>query len=166
MILRRWLRREEKEANLERELRFHIEERVADLVRSGVSEEDARRRVRLEFGAAEHKDFGFLTFLAQDAAGGLEVRSPGGELVPVSPRADAFVVNVADMLSQITGGRFKSPLHRVVNRAGIARYSIQMFFDPDFDARFPAMPEVTAGEFLLGKFNKFYEYRKQIAASV
>jgi len=53
MILRRWLRREEKETNLERELRFHIEERVADLVRSGVSEEDARRRVRLEFGAAE-----------------------------------------------------------------------------------------------------------------
>jgi len=53
MILRRWLRPEEKEANLERELRFHIEERVADMVRSGVSEEDARRRVRLEFGAAE-----------------------------------------------------------------------------------------------------------------
>ena len=53
MILRRWLRREEKETNLERELRFHIEERVADIVRSGVSEEDARRRVRLEFGAAE-----------------------------------------------------------------------------------------------------------------
>jgi hypothetical protein len=35
------------------ELSFHIEERVADMVRSGVSEEDARRRVRLEFGAAE-----------------------------------------------------------------------------------------------------------------
>lgn len=53
MILRRWLRSEEKEANLERELSFHIEERVADMVRSGVSEEDARRRDRLEFGAAE-----------------------------------------------------------------------------------------------------------------
>ena len=53
MILRRWLRSEEKEAGLERELRFHIEERVAGMVRSGVSEEDARRRVRLEFGAAE-----------------------------------------------------------------------------------------------------------------
>ncbi|MGH9647526.1 MAG: ABC transporter permease, partial [Bryobacteraceae bacterium] len=53
MTLRRWLRHEEKEANLERELSYHIEERVADMVRSGVSEEDARRRVRLEFGAAE-----------------------------------------------------------------------------------------------------------------
>jgi len=53
MMMRRWLRREEKEASLERELSFHIEERVADMVRSGVSEEDARRRIRLEFGAAE-----------------------------------------------------------------------------------------------------------------
>jgi putative ABC transport system permease protein len=53
MNWRRWLRRVDREANLERELSFHIEERVADMVRSGVSEEDARRRVRLEFGAAE-----------------------------------------------------------------------------------------------------------------
>ena len=47
------MRRDDREANLDRELSFHIEERVTDLVRSGVSEEDARRRVRLEFGAAE-----------------------------------------------------------------------------------------------------------------
>jgi putative ABC transport system permease protein len=53
MILRRWLRREEKEADLERELSFHIEEKVADMVRSGVSEEEAHRRVRLEFGSRE-----------------------------------------------------------------------------------------------------------------
>jgi len=53
MNWRRWLRRDDREANLERELSFHIEERVADMVRSGVSEEEARRRVRLEFGAAE-----------------------------------------------------------------------------------------------------------------
>ena len=32
-----------------------------------------------EFGAAEHKDYGFLTILAQDANGGLEVRSPDNE---------------------------------------------------------------------------------------
>src|SRR5689334_23788317 len=50
---RRGLRRHGREADLETELRFHIEERVADLVRSGISEEDARRQVRLEFGDAE-----------------------------------------------------------------------------------------------------------------
>jgi putative ABC transport system permease protein len=53
MILRRWLRRNDREANLDKELSFHIEERVAGMVRSGLSEEDARRRVRLEFGAVE-----------------------------------------------------------------------------------------------------------------
>ena len=53
MNWRRWLRRNGREANLERELSFHIEERVADMVRSGIREEDARRQVRLEFGAAE-----------------------------------------------------------------------------------------------------------------
>ena len=117
-----------------------------------------------EFGAAEHKDYGFLTILAQDHHGGLEVRSPAGDIVPVPPRTDAFVINVGDMLSEITGGRFKSPLHRVINKAGVARYSIPYFFDPNFDARFASMPEVSAGEYLLGKFNKFYKHRKEAAA--
>jgi len=53
MNWRRWLRHDSREANLEKELRFHIEERVADLVRSGINEEAARRQVRLEFGDAE-----------------------------------------------------------------------------------------------------------------
>jgi len=118
-----------------------------------------------EFGAAEHKDYGFLTILAQDANGGLEVRSPDNELVPVPPRTDAFVINVGDMLSEITGGRFRSPLHRVVNRSGVDRYSIPYFFDPDFDARFDAMPDVSVGQYLLSKFDAFYKYRQQAAAA-
>ena len=118
-----------------------------------------------EFGAAEHKDYGFLTILAQDANGGLEVRSPDNALVPVPPRTDAFVINVGDMLSEITGGRFRSPLHRVVNRSGVARYSIPYFFDPDFDATFDAMPDVSAGQYLLNKFDKFYKFRQQQAAA-
>ena len=47
---KRLLRREEQEASLDKEVTFHIEERVSDLMRSGVSEQEARRRVRLEFG--------------------------------------------------------------------------------------------------------------------
>ncbi|HZR22693.1 MAG TPA: ABC transporter permease, partial [Vicinamibacterales bacterium] len=37
------------EAGLAEELRFHIEQHVADLVRSGVSPEEARRHARMEF---------------------------------------------------------------------------------------------------------------------
>jgi len=119
---------------------------------------------QLRYGA--HHDYGGLTILRQDEApGGLEVCDAGGSWHEVPPSPGGFVINVGDMLSEITGGRFKSPLHRVINKAGVARYSIPFFFDPNFDARFAAMPEVSAGEYLLGKFNKFYKHRKEAAAS-
>jgi isopenicillin N synthase-like dioxygenase len=116
-----------------------------------------------EFGAAEHKDYGFLTILAQDSTGGLEVRSPEGELVVAPPRQSNFIVNAGDMLSEITSGTIRSAPHRVINRAGIGRYSIPFFYDPDFDARFDSLPGLSAGEFLLAKFNKFYQYRKELS---
>jgi isopenicillin N synthase-like dioxygenase len=118
-----------------------------------------------EFGAAEHKDYGFLTILAQDARGGLEVRSPAGELIPAPPNTASFIINGGDMLSEITGGKIRSAPHRVINRAGVGRYSIPFFYDPDFDARFAGLPQFSAGEFLLAKFNKFYQYRKELAAT-
>ena len=51
----------------------------------------------------------------------------------------------------------------MINRAGVGRYSIPFFYDPDFDARFASLPEFSAGEFLLAKFNKFYKYRKELS---
>jgi isopenicillin N synthase-like dioxygenase len=115
-----------------------------------------------EFGAAEHKDYGFLTILAQDATGGLEVRSPTGELVLAPPNPGHFIINAGDMLAEITAGKIRSAPHRVINRAGVGRYSIPFFYDPDFDARFAGLPQLSAGEFLLAKFNKFYQYRKEL----
>ncbi len=47
------LRRKAHEADLDRELRFHTEERIADLIRSGLTEPEARRLVRLEFGGLD-----------------------------------------------------------------------------------------------------------------
>ena len=49
----RLFRRNRQEANLHAELRFHLEQRVADLRLSGLAEEEARRRARLEFGGIE-----------------------------------------------------------------------------------------------------------------
>lgn len=49
----RLLRRKEQEDNLDKELHFHIEQRVADLTRSGLGEEEARRKVRQEFGGMD-----------------------------------------------------------------------------------------------------------------
>ena len=50
---RRLLRRKEQEADLDKELHFHIEQSVADLMRSGLGEEESRRRVRQEFGGMD-----------------------------------------------------------------------------------------------------------------
>lgn len=50
-----WLgrRREETEAALDKELRFHLEERAAAWRAEGLTESEARRRVRQEFGGLE-----------------------------------------------------------------------------------------------------------------
>jgi hypothetical protein len=46
-------RKREQEKRLEQELRFHFESQMADNIRAGMSEEEARRRAHLEFGACE-----------------------------------------------------------------------------------------------------------------
>lgn len=51
--LRRLFTRKQMEAELEKELRFHIESQVADKVRSGIPEREARRLTRINFGGTE-----------------------------------------------------------------------------------------------------------------
>ena len=51
--LRRIFTRKLMEAELDKELRFHFETQVADKVRSGIAENEARRLTRLEFGGME-----------------------------------------------------------------------------------------------------------------
>jgi hypothetical protein len=51
--LQRLFARKRMEIDLEKELRFHFESQVADKMRSGVSETEARRLTRLEFGGGE-----------------------------------------------------------------------------------------------------------------
>ena len=51
--LGRFLARRKMEIELDKELRFHFESQVADKMRSGISESEARRLTRLEFGGIE-----------------------------------------------------------------------------------------------------------------
>jgi hypothetical protein len=49
--------RQRLEADMEAEIRFHLEARAADLVRGGLSPVEAMRQARQEFGTvAAHKD--------------------------------------------------------------------------------------------------------------
>ena len=82
------------------------------------------------YGSAPHCDFGFVTLLAQDDVGGLQVQTPDGEWLDVPPRPGTFVMNVGDMLHRWSNGRLRSTPHRVLNRGGRERYSVPFFFDP------------------------------------
>lgn len=131
------------------------------------------------WGVAEHTDYGLLTILAQDSAGGLEVRGPQG-WIEVPPTTGAFVCNIGDMLDRMTGGRYRSTPHRVRSNGrdpdGPDRLSFPFFFDPAWTAEVAPLPGVapaddaatrwdasnvhtlegTYGDYLLAKVSKVF----------
>lgn len=86
------------------------------------------------WGVGEHTDYGLLTILRQDAAGGLQIKS-GGRWLDASPIPGSFVCNIGDMLDRMTGGVYRSTLHRARNVSASGRLSFPFFFDPNFDAQ-------------------------------
>jgi isopenicillin N synthase-like dioxygenase len=127
------------------------------------------------FGVAPHSDYGCITLLWQDTNGGLQVRSlESKSWIDARPIGGSFVVNVGDLLARWTNDRFSSTAHRVVNLSGRERYSIATFYDPDFSATVDprelggAAPEwryepVRAGDYILGRFDQSFGYRKKLA---
>lgn len=107
------------------------------------------------YGSAPHNDFGCLTLLAQDDAGGLQVKARGGGWIDVPPREGAFVVNVGDMLHRYSNGILRSTPHRVINRSGRARYSVPFFYDPSTAARVAPLPGTGAPRFQPQHFGDF-----------
>src|SRR5512142_1006245 len=49
----RFFRRKLSEKHLDAELRFHLEQRIADLEAGGMAPDEARRRAQLEFGGLD-----------------------------------------------------------------------------------------------------------------
>jgi isopenicillin N synthase-like dioxygenase len=93
-----------------------------------------------EWGVGEHTDYGLLTLLAQDEAGGLEVRTPDGRWIDVPAEPGVIVCNLGDMLDRLTEGRYRSTPHRVRNTSGRTRLSFPYFFDPSWDAEVTPLP--------------------------
>jgi isopenicillin N synthase-like dioxygenase len=91
-----------------------------------------------DWGVGEHTDYGLLTILLQDDAGGLEVRRRDG-WIAAPPIPSTFVCNIGDMLDRMTGGRYRSTPHRVRNPAPRDRYSYPFFFDPGWEARIESL---------------------------
>ncbi|MGH7004219.1 MAG: 2OG-Fe(II) oxygenase family protein, partial [Alphaproteobacteria bacterium] len=129
-----------------------------------------------QFGVSAHTDYGCITFVCQDDSGGLQVRNRAGEWIAAPPIPGTLVVNIGDLLARWTNDLFRSTPHRVVNTSGRARYSLAVFYDPDFDAEVkvidsclapgaaPRYAPTTCGAHVLSKFDAAFAYRKESAA--
>ena len=126
-----------------------------------------------QYGAAPHTDYGFITFLAQDGLGGLEVRTQDGGWIPAPPIPDTYVVNVADMLTRWSNDRWTSTPHRVRNASGRDRYSVPFFWDTDTESEITCLPTCTGpgnppryepvryGDYVLERLDRNYAYRQR-----
>lgn len=119
-----------------------------------------------QLGAGAHTDYGTLTLLFQDAAGGLQVQNLAGEWIDAPPIPGTVVVNTGDLMARWSNDVFKSTPHRVVPRPAAmknGRQSIAFFSDPDPDVLIETIPScisptkpalydtITAGEHIQGR---------------
>jgi isopenicillin N synthase-like dioxygenase len=87
-------------------------------------------------GVGLHHDSGLVSFVLQDAVGGLEVERDGA-LVDATPLPGSYVMNLGEMLQAATSGYLKATPHRVQSPPpGSDRISIAYFFHPRLDAEF------------------------------
>jgi len=126
-----------------------------------------------QFGVAPHTDYGCITLLYQDDSGGLQVRElASNSWIDATPIAGSLVVNVGDLLAHWSNDRFRSTLHRVINKSGHERYSIATFYDPTYgavvdpcdlglDAATSLYPPVAAGDYILKRIDDSMAYRKK-----
>ena len=125
------------------------------------------------YGSAPHTDYGFITLLAQDSGGGLQVKPRGGDWMDAPPMPGAFVMNTGDITARWSNDLFLSTPHRVYNRQDTDRYSMAFFFDPTMDSRISCLPScldkasgvryepVIYGDYLMDRLNANHAYRHE-----
>ncbi|KAH7884905.1 hypothetical protein F5I97DRAFT_1516838 [Phlebopus sp. FC_14] len=120
-------------------------------------------------GIGAHTDFECFTILWQQPdIPALQVLNSAKAWVNAPPVDGTLVVNIGDEFARLSNDVFKSAVHRAVNRTGVRRYSIPLFFGMDPDVMIeplascvnkdrPAKYEpVTAGEYLERRLKAMY----------
>ena len=119
------------------------------------------------YGVSPHTDFGCISVLAQRSRG-LQVQAKNGDWFKVNPITGTFVVNIGDLLTRWTNGRFRSVPHCVINEETDARFSVVVFVDPDSQTmigpilnsgELPQYEAVECETYITGRFNRSFAYR-------
>jgi len=91
-------------------------------------------------GIGAHTDYECFTILWQDNNPALQVLNAKGKWVDAVPIPGTLVVNLGDQFARWTNDVFKSTVHRAVNRSGVRRYSMPLFFGTDYNVMLEALP--------------------------
>ncbi|XP_040375921.1 1-aminocyclopropane-1-carboxylate oxidase 1-like [Oryza brachyantha] len=124
-------------------------------------------RPDLVWGLRAHTDAGGIILLLQDdAVGGLEFHRAGREWVPVGPtERGRLFVNIGDQVEVLSGGAYKSVVHRVAAGTEGRRLSVATFYNPGPDAVVaPATAAAAAapypGPYRYGDYLDYYQGTK------
>ncbi len=106
--------------------------------------------------AAPHEDINFITLLPAATQSGLEIKPKNSGWKAVEAPKGSVIVNVGDMLQELTGYKLPSTTHRVINPEGHRRQeeriTAPMFCHPEPSLRLS--DKYTAGEYLRERLNE------------
>ncbi|TDL19672.1 Clavaminate synthase-like protein [Rickenella mellea] len=124
-------------------------------------------------GIGAHTDFECFTILWQEPnIQALQILNANKEWIKAPPIDGTLVLNLGDQFARWTNDVFKSTVHRAINRTGIRRYSIPLFFGTDYNVKLEPIPScvsaerppryevVTAGDYVKSRLEAAYAATK------